>query len=257
MTIVDDALVPRASRLVDAEPTTDRPDDGPDLDDAGGAGPAGGRSSQTGGGGGSRPPHPGRRRRRWRRPLAGALLVLLAWASFSYTQALTYPGSAPWGDRTVEWVRSHGGATLVATIEQWYYSRHKPSRGDAQAALGGLAPPGGVVQDGSWPRAVRPAVSPPLPGEGSWHPVGATRGGRATLETTIFRPNAGEPNMVVAAAWMDMRALRATLVAGTVEPGGCCWTWRSEVPSDLMTIDARRPGTFSSAPRRRTRMTLR
>jgi len=183
---------------------------------------------------------PGRRTgrtRRWRRIVGAALLVGLLWATLSYTRALTYPGSAPWSDRTVEWIRTNGGARVVDAVEQWYYSHHKPSRGDARAALRQLpaqtptttpsaAPPGRA----EFPTDVQSVVSHPSPGEGVWQPVGPAPDGRPSLETTVFRPKADDPNTVVGAAWMDTGALRATLVAGTVVPGGSGWAWHAEVP---------------------------
>jgi hypothetical protein len=172
-----------------------------------------------------------------RRIVAVALVAGLLWASPSYLRALTYPGSAPWSDRTVEWIRTNGGSRVVTAVEQWYYSHHKASPGDARAALRhlpararGLASPPVAPPRAVLPAAVRPATPHPLPGEGVWTPQGPTRSGRTTLETTAFRPNARDQNMVVGAAWMDAHALRATLVAGTVVPGGSGWPWPADVP---------------------------
>ena len=165
------------------------------------------------------------------------VLLGVAWMSVSYARALTYPGSAPVSDRTVEWIRANGGARAVAAVEQWYYSHHRASSGDASAALARLrAPARATLPEASppgrakLPAPVAPSVAHPAPGEGVWQPEGPEPSGRPVLETTVFRPNAGDPNMVVGAAWMDTGALQATLVAGTVVPGGSGWAWHSEVP---------------------------
>jgi hypothetical protein len=182
-----------------------------------------------------------RPRRRWRRVVAVAVLVGLTWMSLSYARALTYPGSAPWSDRTVEWIRANGGGRVVTAVEQWYYSHHRASAGDAHAALRRLTAParGRAPESASasssrgraeLPATVQSPVAHPAAGEGIWQPAGPAPSGRPALETTVFQPNADDPNMVVGAAWMDTRALRATLVAGTVVPGGSGWAWHSEVP---------------------------
>src|SRR5262245_874955 len=181
----------------------------------------------------SRPP-----RWRWRRIVAAAVLAGLSWVSVSYVRALTYPGSAPWSDRTVEWIRANGGAGIVNQVEQWYYSHHKPTPRDARAALDHLPGvpsrpvPHPVAQPwrAALPVDVHPATQQPVPGEGVWTPRATTAAGRPTLETTAFRPNAADQNMVVGAAWIDSHVLRAHLVAGTVDPGGGGWPWNAEVP---------------------------
>lgn len=180
---------------------------------------------------------------RWwrRRILAVALLVGLSWVSISYIRALTYPGSAPVSDRTVEWIRANGGAGVVNRVEQWYYTHHKPTPRDARAALAHL--PAGPARPtrpeprpvaepwrAALPVAIRPATETPVPGEGAWTARATTAAGRPLLETTAFRPNAGDQNMVVGVAWIDTHLLRAHLVAGTVDPGGRGWPWHAEVP---------------------------
>src|SRR5664279_3850114 len=63
-----------------------------------------------------------------------ALAVVLGVPGVSYAHALTYPGSATWQMRSVEWLRDHGGSPLVDRIENWYYTANRPtgSAPDAQ-----------------------------------------------------------------------------------------------------------------------------
>ena len=91
------------------------------------------RPSPAGGAGVPRPPDasdngsPRRRRRHpWRRRVLVVLLVLLTPLGWSYYRALTYPGSASWQMRSIEWLRTHGAGGTVDDIEVWLYSRHRP-----------------------------------------------------------------------------------------------------------------------------------
>jgi len=167
-----------------------------------------------------------------------AVLAGLTWMSISYIRALTYPGSATWSDRTVEWIRANGGNGVVNRVEQWYYTHHKATPKDARAALAHLPASPSLPEPrpapepwrADLPAAVHPATDTPVPGEGAWTVRAATAAGRPTLESTAFRPNAEDQNMVVGAAWIDGHVLRASLVAGTVDPGGGGWPWHAEVP---------------------------
>lgn len=55
-----------------------------------------------------------------RRTVALVLLAFLVVVGWSYGRALTAPGTDSWTDRSVEWVRDHGGAGLVNRIENWW-----------------------------------------------------------------------------------------------------------------------------------------
>ena len=79
---------------------------------------------------------------RLRRVVVGALALLLLLATVSYVRALTYPGSASWSDRSVEWVRDHGGSPVVDAVENSNFTgpplvpfRYK---GDEHGGLGGV-----------------------------------------------------------------------------------------------------------------------
>ena len=61
-------------------------------------------------------------------------------------------------------------------------------------------------------------MAPPLVGEGAWQPAGDRLAGGYAIFTTHLRPAPGEP--AVGVAWMDTRAARVVLYAGTTEPYG-------------------------------------
>jgi hypothetical protein len=165
-----------------------------------------------------------------RTAVAFIVLALLV-TGWSYGHALTYPGNAPWADRTVSWVRDHGGSAVVNRAEQWFYTRHQPARTPPSAVqLPGMAAP--------LAKSAPPVVHAPtttttigLPAPtGDWQPSPRTVHGVPVMYTTTFRPDATHQGVVVGAAWMDTTLLKTTLVAGTREPGGSGWPWGAEVP---------------------------
>ncbi len=68
-----------------------------------------------------------RTRRRTLRVLAAVVLVGLCLSTASYVRALTYPGQAMWQQRSISWLRAHGGSLIVNRTENWYYTRHAPA----------------------------------------------------------------------------------------------------------------------------------
>jgi hypothetical protein len=171
----------------------------------------------------------GRRRRRWKIILVVALLVLTP-VGISLEHALTYPGSASWRLRLVEWTRDHGGAPVVDRVENWWYTRHRP--GDGHPAPGTtLAPPQIATRAGIAPPALAPLIAPALAGEGRWQPLGGRHAasGSPLLWATYLRPDPQNSAASVGIVSMDPRVLRAELIAGTRDPGGR-WPEGAEVP---------------------------
>lgn len=177
--------------------------------------------------------------RSWRRRILVGSVVLLLVPGWSYAEALTAPGSAPIANRSVEWVRDHGGASLVNAVEQWHYSRRPAATALTQPGFVLPTPPPPTPATAETPTAtgglpappdISPVVAGVLAGEGQWRPVGRTVNGRPTLFTTSFRPDAQYPGVVVGAAWIDTTMVRSTLVAGTATPGGSGWAWGSRIP---------------------------
>src|SRR4051794_24563812 len=123
--------------------------------------------------------------RRPRRRLAVAVAVAVAVAipvavlsapAVSYVAALTAPGSADWQTTSVEWVRDHGGGSLVDTVENWWYAHNRPT-GVVPApgtlptdggpggppAAGGGAPPATAPTAAAPPPALARRAGPPAP----------------------------------------------------------------------------------------------
>ena len=177
-----------------------------------------------------RPPRPTRERRRHhrvRRLIVGLLLVGLGLSTASYVRALTYPGNATWQQRSVSWVRDHGGSPIVNRAENWYYTRNAPSTAPPNpAALPTTAAPAATPAGGPHPL---PAVSG-LPGEGAWVPGRAGTGGQPVAYTTYVQPDPAHAGVVAGVAWIRVGATTAHLVAGTTQPGGNGWAGNAQVP---------------------------
>ena len=119
------------------------------------------------------------------------LLFVLSYVSITFISAMEAPSNVPFGLRAIEWMRDNGAAWLVSDIERYYYSWSAPSTGGAalqEAPEGrGLA---GASQISSYqPAAIRPAINPPLPGEGQWHGTGPLVRGAPPVLVTTFRPD--------------------------------------------------------------------
>ena len=129
------------------------------------AGPAGGaaREQQPGG------PAVRRRRRRRRLLIAPPFLVLLVWATVSYTTWMLQPTSLSWQVNSVEWVRHNVpfGNWLADTSERIYYTHHVPKKGGPQLkSLPAVAlnpprtsPP--KSQAAAWPPPIKPVFPAP------------------------------------------------------------------------------------------------
>jgi len=168
-----------------------------------------------------------RTRRRTLRVLAAVVLVGLCLSTASYVRALTYPGQATWQQRSISWLRDHGGSPIVNRTENWYYTRHAPATSPPD--LAGLpAAAGAVAAPAGGPHPL-PAVSG-LPGEGAWVPGRTGRGGQPAAYTSFFQPDPAHASVVAGAAWIRAGATTAHLVTGTTQPGGNGWPGNAQVP---------------------------
>lgn len=174
------------------------------------------------------------RRRRLAAALALALGVAALSLTWSYTSALTAPGSTGLGVRSVEWLRGHGGGGLVAWVEDAWYSHHAPPVGgrprpglipSATGHVGLAAPPplGAGLHHLAPPAPIAPIARPPITGEGVWEPVGRPVGGVPAVYAAYLRPDPVHTSLVTGVAWMDTSLLAARLFSGSEVPGGSHW----------------------------------
>jgi hypothetical protein len=149
-------------------------------------------------------------------------LIALLLSLISFTSMAFEPSNTSLGIRAVEWLRSNGGAGLVSTVENVYYSLNAPSKGGPKLKR---LPSAGVnvgaasgVSHPYQPRAIAPLAHPPLPGEGVWH---ATRPGLVDppLLISTFRSDPSEyPRLVAGVAWIDPHRTQIQLYPGREQP---------------------------------------
>ncbi|MGH9101875.1 MAG: hypothetical protein ACRDYD_02665 [Acidimicrobiales bacterium] len=195
-----------------------------------------------------------------RRAACAAVAILLVLVGISVGTTLAAPGTTPDGVRIVEWVRGHGGSSLVAWAENVWYSHHKPP-------VGGRPAPGLIPRAGHGARAQAGAASarggasagapalpahlpspPPIPqlagvsvaGEGAWQPIGPTAGGLPTMEAAYVAPDAVHTSLVTAVVWMDTKLVSGRLFAGSQVPGTGTWASTSPLtgPSEANLVAA-------------------
>jgi hypothetical protein len=151
--------------------------------------------------------------------------LLLLSVAVSLLGALRTPGNQSFQAKWADWLRSHHAAAVATSFEQYYYNHHVPAKGGRPARLNAVpahtAPPPAPVPVGLRPPGPVPlVVSPVLPGEGQWVPVGASDGGTAAMFVAQFRADAIYTSQITSAVWMDPTRLRVGLVPGLQEPGG-------------------------------------
>ncbi|MGH9298236.1 MAG: phosphodiester glycosidase family protein [Acidimicrobiales bacterium] len=173
-----------------------------------------------------------------RHPIAsGALVVILCltpvWVSMG--NAMSDPSlGVSVSARFAEWFRDHGGAPMVNSVENFWYSHHQPAVG-GEPASGTIPAPsndaspkdanavhvsGQTLHPLPTPAALKPLASPPIAGEGQWHAAGRSVGGVSAVYEAFLRPDPIHTSLVVGVAWMDMHLLSASLYSGSYIPGG-------------------------------------
>jgi hypothetical protein len=180
---------------------------------------------------------PGSRSRRspsWFVRIVVVVAVALVPVAWSYGSYLTAPGDAPVNVRTVDWLRDHGFESAVNDVEQWWYTRSKPT---------GSAPPKADI-----PRSLRhagpgleravTAARAPAAGEAVWTAVDRLASEPDAVQQTFLHPDAASPAVIANVVRFDQAHLRTVYVPGLREPGGT-WAWHSEIPTkDRSTVIA-------------------
>lgn len=159
---------------------------------------------------------------RLRRIALLACIFALVPAVVSYASMALQTSNSSLAVRSVEWLRSNGGAGLVSRIENIYYSLSAPSKGGpglrALPDVGVSVTHAHTARHPYQPPPIQPLASPALPGEGVWH---ATRPGVAypPVLVTTFRSNPTEyPRLVAGLAWIDPHRTTITLYPGREQP---------------------------------------
>lgn len=182
---------------------------------------------------------PRRRPRRSQSPLhavlaliATVVLVVGAVGAWSLIGAYRTPGNEGLNAKWADWMRGHGMGNLISSFESYYYTAQQPKKGGrprglnpiASARPGATVPRGGAVSATPvglpTPAPVPLVVSPALPGEGVWQPIGPAIGGRPAMYEAQFRADTIFTSEITTAVWMDPTRLHLSLVPGLTEPGG-------------------------------------
>lgn len=197
------------------------------------------RSRWSGPSGRSGAPESERRpRRRWRTLRIAAIVIAVAMlpVAYSYSTYLTRPGDEPVSVRSVDFLRDHGFDSTINNIEQWWYTRHKPTgsappKADIPQALRHTTDP--VAVKGAPPvvdRAVTASVNP-APLEAVWTSTDGLASKPGAVQQTFLHPDAAAPSVIANVVRFDQSKVRAVYVPGLSEPGGN-WAWGSQIPRD-------------------------
>ena len=158
-----------------------------------------------------------------------AAIVALVPAVFSYLHTISEPSNSSLGIRSVEWLRDHGAAGLVAEVESIYYSLTAPSKGGPtlkalpQVGYGAAAQAKRLEAQRlaaaiERPHRVAPLFHPALAGEGIWRATRPGAGTDAPLLISTLRNQPEYPRVVAGLAWINTKRSRITLNPGRQEP---------------------------------------
>ena len=186
---------------------------------------------------------------RLRRIALVAGVILLTPAIGSYLDAMSQPSNTALGIRSVEWLRDHGAAGLVARVESIYYALTAPGKGGptlrSLPRVGyGRSPVELEAAEANRPPSVVPIIHPGLPGEGTWHTTRPQSEAQPPILVSTLRDQPEYPRVLVGLAWINTRRTTLTLNPGRLEPSVTLPRGPMEAPL------AKRPwllATFNSA----------
>lgn len=181
-------------------------------------------------------------------------MVILGLGAWSVGAAYTTPGNESFSAKWADWMRAHGAGALVSSFESYYYNSHQPKKGGQPKGLNPIvhasAVPSPAVTTPAPPTSLpAPApvpliVSPSLPGEGQWLPVGPLVAGRPAMYEAQFRADSVFTSQLTTAVWMDPLRLNISLIPGLTEPGGA-WSHTPYIaPRELPSVVAAFNGGF-------------
>jgi hypothetical protein len=158
-----------------------------------------------------------------------AAAALFLFVAVSVLGAMSTPGNQSFQAKWADWLRGHDAAFLANALETYYYNHNAPSKGGSLRALNAVPPgdPAGTKPSSHHgpghlppPTPVPLVVSPAVPGEGVWTPVGPTIGGAPAMYEAQFRADDVYTGQITSAVWIDPTLLRVALIPGAYEPGG-------------------------------------
>ncbi len=164
---------------------------------------------------------------RLRRIALLACAIALVPALISYLAMVASPSNTSIDIRSIEWLRSNGGAGFVSEIERIYYSLTAPSKGGPKlkalphvgVAVSAPKTKAHVAHHPYQPPPITPLTSPALPGEGVWHATRTNASPYPPLLVTTFRSDPSEyPRLVAGVAWIDPHRTRIKLYPGREQP---------------------------------------
>ena len=173
------------------------------------------------------------------------LVVLLAWLTWSISNALFAPGTDTTSARLAEWGRGHGLGWAVTLAEHAQYRANPPTIGGLPSGgipdLASQRPPSKVGRSAQRSRShtsprpaqgsqhgattlhtIPPQVEPALRHEGRWQTLISTHG-KPVVRAAFLRPDSTHTSYVVGVAWLDQNLVRSVLHPGTDQPGGQGW----------------------------------
>lgn len=175
-------------------------------------------------------PPVGRRHRRRGRVALVIAALLLVYPAGSYVRALTYPGSAGFAVRSIDWLRDMGLGGLVNAVENWWYTRHPPTNAAPAPTELPSPPVSRLPVTGPRPDPIPPHPGAPA-GAGAWT-AGARSGGQTVEYTTFIQPDPRHASVVAGVAWLNQDLVRTQLFSGTKDPRG---PGPHAVPAPLLT----------------------
>jgi hypothetical protein len=165
--------------------------------------------------------------------LVALLPVLVSWAS-----TMSKPSNSSVGIRTVEWLRDHGAAGIVAQIESTYYSLTAPSKGGPtlralpKVGYGSASAAAAAAAAAYRPPRVAPMIPPALPGEGVWRATRPSLEANPPILVTTLRNQLEYPRVVAGLAWIDTKRTTLKLIPGRQEPAGELPRGTMQIPSE-------------------------
>jgi hypothetical protein len=162
--------------------------------------------------------------RRLRRIVLVASLVVFTPTLISYVHTMSEPSNSSLSIRSVEWLRDHGAAGVVASVESIYYSLNAPAKGGPtlralpKQGFGAAAAVARRASLTEHPANVVSLLHPALPGEGVWRATRPALASHPPILLTTVRDQPEYPRVVAGLAWIDTNRTQLGLHPGRLEP---------------------------------------